>query len=194
MITSIRGVRASTDTAVLQSTQGTQGARRPHGKGPFDAVSGLLGMSSGDIASAVSSGKSLDDLAKAKGVSHQDLTAALEAGAPQELQGTTQLHTMVEDIASHRGGVGGPGGTGGHGGPPPGPPPGAASGVLSGDLTTTQQSMLDQLASLLDTSSDELETSLQSGTSLAQLLDDKGVSLDQLATTLQSGFLVDARF
>jgi hypothetical protein len=191
MITSIRGASASTDVAALQSTQSTG---RSHGKGPFDAVSGLLGMSAGDIASAVSSGKSLDDLAKDKGVSHEDLVAALEAGAPQELQGTARLNAMVEDIASHSGRGGGPGGPGGRGGPPPGPPPGAANGVLSGDLTATQQGVLDQLSTLLDTTSTELATSLRSGTSLAQLLDDKGVSLDRLATTLQSGFLVDTRY
>ncbi len=186
MINSISGVSSSTITQV----QGLQSAQRPQGKGPFDAVSGLLGMSADDIASAVQSGKSLDDLASAAGVSHEDLVAALKAGAPQELQGSSRLDAMVEDIASHKGmPMGGPGGPGG---PPPGPPPGA-SGVMSGELTNSQQTMLEQLSSLLGTTSDELATSLQSGTSLADLLGDKGVSLGQLASALESGFLVDVR-
>lgn len=53
--------------------------------------------------------------------------------------------------------------------------------------------MLDKLAELLDMSTDDVQTSRQSGTSLADLLEDKGVSLDQLADQLQSGLLVDLR-
>ena len=159
MNTSIGSVSATASVAAMQSTHRGE---RAQGKGPFEAVSGLLGMSADEISSAVSSGKSLNDLASAKGVSHDDLVAALEAGAPEELQGTSALDDMVEDIASR---TGAPSGPRGHGGPPPGPPPGA-KGVLSGDLTSTQQSVLDQLASLLDTSSEDLQTSLQSGASL----------------------------
>ena len=79
MINSIGGVSSST----FSSLQELQSAQRSQGKGPFDAVSGLLGMSADDVASAVQSGKSLDDLASAAGVSHEDLVAALKAGAPQ---------------------------------------------------------------------------------------------------------------
>ena len=166
-------------TSAVNQMQRPQGP--PPGKGPFDAVSSVLSMSADDIASAVKSGKSLDDLATEKGVSHSDLVAALKAGAPSELQGTDGLDAMVEQIASQKGA--------GPMGPPPPPP--SDSGVLSGNLSSSQQDTLDALSSLLDTSSDDLKSSLQSGTSLVALLKAHNVDLDDLANTLQSGFLVD---
>jgi hypothetical protein len=176
----ISSVPSTSTTAALAA------ARPPHqgpGPGPFDSVSSLLDMSVDDIASAVRSGTSLDDLAKDKGVSHDDLVAALKAGAPQELQGTSQLDGIVAQIASATG-------TDRPTGPPPPPPP---SGVMSGSLTSGQQSTLDALSSLLDMSSDDLQSSLQSGTSLVGLLQDKGIDLSDVAGALQSGFMVDVR-
>jgi lambda repressor-like predicted transcriptional regulator len=64
---------------------------------------------------------------------------------------------------------------------------------MSGQKTDAQQTMLDSLSDLLDMSSEDLEASLRSGTSLVDLLDQKGVSLNSLADSLQSGFLVDQR-
>jgi hypothetical protein len=94
----------------------------PDGKGPFEAVSSLLGMSADDIASAVGSGTSLSDLAASKGVSKDDLVSALKAGAPEELQGTSQLDSIINDMITRTGSIGA-GGPGGPGGPPPPPPP-----------------------------------------------------------------------
>jgi hypothetical protein len=169
----------------LSTTSTLSNLQRPAapaaGKGPFDAVSSLLGMSADDIADQVKSGKSLDDLAKTKGVSHSDLVAALKAGAPSELQGTDGLDAMVEQIASQTGMR--------PMGPPPPPP--SDSGVLSGNVSSSQQTTLDALSSLLDMSSDDLQSSLQNGTSLVSLLTSHNVDLSDLADTLQSGFLVD---
>jgi hypothetical protein len=178
-ISSLTGVSATTSASTVSSLHRHSGP--PAGKGPFDAVSSLLGMSADDIADQVKGGKSLDDLAKAKGVSHSDLVAALKAGAPSELQGTDGLDAMVEQIASQTGMR--------PMGPPPPPP--SDSGVLSGNVSSSQQDTLDALSSLLDMSSDDLQTSLQSGTSLVSLLKSHDVDLTDLADTLQSGFLVD---
>lgn len=167
------------------------GIGRPHaapsGKGPFEAVSGVLGMSADEIASQVQSGKSLDDLATDKGVSHDDLVAALKAGAPQGAKDSGKLDEMVEKLTSRKGRQGPMG-------PPPGPPPGGMGGVMGGGkLSGSQQSMLDSLSELLDISSEELQEELTSGTSLTDLLQDKGVSMNDLASAVQSGFLVDVR-
>jgi lambda repressor-like predicted transcriptional regulator len=183
----------------------TQQARRPQEKGPYEAVSGVLGMSADDIASAVSSGTSLSKLADAKGVSQDDLLAALKDGAPEDLKSDADIDQIVSQIAQQVGaamGKGGPGGPGGHGGPPPGPPPGGAAptGAMTGNLTSTQDSTLQTLSDLLDMSSDEVSSALQNGESLTDLLSDKGVGLDDLASALQSsmtgsttGFQIDAR-
>jgi lambda repressor-like predicted transcriptional regulator len=182
---SIAGILASPDIAAIQGTQPAQQT-----KGPFAAVSNLLGMSADDIAAAVKSGTSLDQLAQQKGVSHDDLIAALKAGAPQRLQSDPNVDQILNNIASSTGRTGWHGHHHHHdsdGGA------GAASGVMSGSMTSAQQTMLSQLSSLLGTTPDDLQSSLQSGTSLASLLDNKGVSLDQLANSLQSGFLVDVK-
>lgn len=185
----MNSIGAVGSTQMMSMSSAHQG-RGTQGKGPFDAVSGVLGMSADDIAAKVRAGSSLDDLASEKGVSHDDLVAALKAGAPAELQGSEQLTSMVEHLASQKG-MAGPGG------PPPGPPPaggpGGPSGVMSGQKTDSQQAMLDSLSELLDASSEGLEDSLQSGTSLTDLLDQKGVSLSQLAESIQAGFLIDQR-
>ena len=138
-------------------------------------------MSADDIASSVQSGKSLDDLAAAQGVSHADLVAALKAGAPPELQASSDLDSSVTQIAAQKG-------TDRPAGPPPPPPP---SGVMSRNMTSDQESTLSSLSSLLGVSSEDLVSSLQSGTSLVSLLQDKDVDLSRLAGALQSGFLVD---
>jgi antitoxin component HigA of HigAB toxin-antitoxin module len=65
--------------------------------------------------------------------------------------------------------------------------------VLSGNVTSAQGQMLDSLSDLLGVSSDDLAEQLGSGTSLADLLQQKGVTLADVASTLQSGFLVDVR-
>lgn len=165
-------------------------------KGPFDAVSDVLGMSADEIASAVQSGSSLMDLAEQQGVSSDDLLDALEEGAPSDLKDRSDIRDIVSKIANDKGGPHGPGGPGGPGGPPPGPPP---SGVLSGNLTDDQSSTLDALSDLLDVDEDELTETIQDG-GLADLLEEKGVDITELAKALETslsgsttGFQVDTR-
>ena len=195
---SVSSISALTSTATQQVT-GT--GHHQGGKGPFDAVSSLLGMSAKDIASQVASGKSLDDIAKAKGVSHQDLVSALKAGMPDGLKNGADVDAIAETIATQQGmPTQGPGGTPPSGPPPSGPPPmaslsgiGQTSGVLSGNLTSNQQDMLDSLSSLLSTDSTSLLDELQSGASLSDLVKDKGIDSSSLANVLQNGLLVDTK-
>lgn len=62
-----------------------------------------------------------------------------------------------------------------------------------GQLNASQQSTLDTLSSLLDMSTEDLTSSLQSGTSLADLLQQKGVDLSTLASSWEKGVVVDCR-
>ncbi|WP_243058214.1 hypothetical protein [Nocardioides sp. SR21] len=173
----------------------TTSAQPPRGKGAFDAVADVLGMAADDIAAAVTSGTSLLDLAEQKGVSSEDLLTALEGGAPADLKDRSDLREIVTRIASETG-AHGPGGPGGPGGPPPGPPP---SGVMSGNLTEDQSTTLDVLSSLLEMDEEELTEAIQEG-GLADLLEEKGIDLTELANALENslsgtttGFQVDVR-
>jgi lambda repressor-like predicted transcriptional regulator len=190
---SVNSIKSLTSTA---TSLVTQTAHHHGGKSPFDAVSSLLGLSAKDIAKQVASGKSLDDLAKAKGVSHEDLVSALKSGMPDDLKGSTQADAIAETIATQQGMP-----TQGPGGPPPSGPPlmsslngiGQSSGVLSGNLTSSQQDMLDSLSSALGTDSTSLLDELQSGTSLSDLVKSKGIDISTLANVLQNGLLVDTK-
>lgn len=186
---SINSIGSSSSLAAATTASHRSGP--PAGKGPFDAVSSVLGMSAYDIASEVSSGTSLMDIANEKGVSSDSLLSALKEGAPDDLRNDANLDQVVTQIARQKG-LSGPGGPGGPGGPPPGPPP--TGGVLGGgQLNASQQSTLDTLSSLLDMSTEDLTSSLQSGTSLADLLQQKGVDLSTLASSWEKGVVVDCR-
>jgi len=186
------------------------GTGTPRGKSPFDAVSSLLGMSAGAIAGQVASGASLDDLASAEGVSHSDLVAAIKAGMPQDLKKSGDADAIAEAIAAQQGmpaqgigalaGVGGVGDVSGLTGMPSatasssfGGAVTGTSGVLSGNLTSSQQTMLDSLGSLLDTDPTTLLSNLQGGASLLDLMSDKNVDPSSLADVLQSGLMVDTQ-
>jgi hypothetical protein len=115
-------INSISSVGAAQAVSGNRPPPPPDSNGPYETVSSLLDMSADDTASAVRSGTSLTDLAASKGVSQEDLIAALKAGAPEELQGTAQLDSIVTDIATRTGSSVGPGGP-----PPPGPPPSGCS-------------------------------------------------------------------
>jgi lambda repressor-like predicted transcriptional regulator len=142
------------------------------------AAAETLGMSQDELLAALQDGKSLADVAEDQGAALDDLTAALKADMPPELAAT---------------------------GGPQVPPPaggrgfaasrldGSTSGVFGSSLTSSQQTTLDELSSLLDTDRSSLLDSLRSGTSLGELVSRKGVSGSALSAVLQDGLLVDTR-
>ena len=180
---------------------GAQGA----GKSPIDAVTDVLGMSKDEITTALQSGKSLNDLADSKGVSHDDLISALKAGMPDGAAKSSDADQMLEAIAAQPGlqgppGMGGAGGSSGSSGTSGfgsasrvSGLDGGMSGVLSGALTSTQKQTLDELSSLLGSDSQSLMDSLKNGTSLADLVKDKGLSSSTLANVIQDGLMVDTK-
>lgn len=156
---------------------GTTTSRVP---GHVEAAAEVLGLSTDDVMEALSEGSSLADLAEEQGVSRDDLVAALVADAPADLQEMDGVEDMVCALVDQEG-LGGPAG----------PPPGGSSGVWGETLTSDQSDTLEQVASLLGTDSSSLLDQLYSGTSLADLLSDAGVSSSDLAAVVQSGLLID---
>lgn len=156
---------------------GTSTSRVP---GHVEAAAEVLGLSTDEVMEALADGSSLADLAEEQGVSRDDLVAALVADAPADLQGMDGVEDMVSALVDQSG-LGGPAG----------PPPSGSSGVWGEVLTSDQSDTLDQLASLLGTDSSSLLDQLYSGTSLADLLTDAGVTTSDLAAVLQNGLLID---
>jgi lambda repressor-like predicted transcriptional regulator len=177
---------SATSAASLTST--TQQARMPR---YVQTAAKALGMDPSDVMTQLKSGKSLGDLAAQQGVSTADLTSALKADAPQGAQGPSDVAAMVQKLITQQG-VSAPHGHHGHGGPPPSASS-SATGALTGTLTADQQSTLSALSNLLGTDSSSLLSQLQSGSSLASMLDDKGISTDTLAASLQKGLLIDTQ-
>lgn len=172
--------------ASITANSGTQHTRAPR---YVQTAAKALGMDPDGVMSALKSGKSLAALAKQQGVSTDALTTALKADAPKDLQGSARLDAMMQKLVNQQG-VGTHHGHHGHAAPSSDP---SATGALTGTLTTDQQSTLSTLSGLLGTDSSSLLSQLQSGTSLASLLDSKGVSSDTLAASLQKGLLIDAK-
>lgn len=206
---SISGAGGPTSSALSSALSAVTGAGhgRHRGVGPLEDAATALGMSAQDVLSALEDGRSLDDLAADQGMSHDDLVSTMKASMTADLRGSDRADAILERITTTKGvdalrppqgarGPGGAGGPGGPGGPPPtGPPPDdEGTGVFgSSGLTGSQQETLTSLASLLGTDSASLLDSLQSGTSLSDLVKDAGVESGSLASVLQTGLLYDRR-
>ena len=185
-------VSSATSTSSLWAAQQQTRPTPPSdGKGgPLASVSSLLGSSVEDLQTELSSGKSLNDIADEKGVSHDDLIEALKAGMPADAPSGVDPTQMLEQMAAQTGGP-----------QPPAPPTGqglggsvtSESGVLTGSVTDRQQNLLDQLSDLLGTDSDDLVAELQGGSNLLQMLQEKGITKSSAAETVGEGFLVDAK-
>jgi hypothetical protein len=175
---SISSVSSATTYATQQA-----GTRPPHrdGKNPMESVAKALGMSTDDLKSALKSGQSMSDLADAAGVSHDDLIAAIKAGMPAKVDKASDDATaMAEKIASTKGLPPARGGR--HGGD------GDGDSAVVGN-----SSKLSQLSSLFNLDSSGA-TSLSSATSASQLLkvlQQNGVDLGKLKSVLNSGDLLD---
>jgi hypothetical protein len=69
-----------------------------HGKAVMDAAAKTLGMSDDDLKQALSSGQTLDDLAQAQGVSHDQLVAGLSDAVKQ----FSDPNALAERLATRR--------------------------------------------------------------------------------------------
>lgn len=153
-------------------------SQRGSGLDPMKAVAEKLGMSTDDLKGQLTNGKSLDDVATEKGVSHDELIDTIKAGLPATTTGGTDPTATAEKIA------------GGRGTPPPPPPGGGPKGANTG---VTDTDKLEQLGSLLKMDATEVKTRATSATDLIKMMQDRGIDLGQLRNVLSSGDLMDVR-
>jgi lambda repressor-like predicted transcriptional regulator len=187
---------STSQNTFVTGTSGTPGPQghHHHGGGALAVAAKTLGMDVADVRSALKNGKSLDDLAGEKGISHTDLVSALKAGMPQDLQNSDKADEVAEKMATTKGldalrpprPAGNPPSTTGQSGDNT-----SGTGVLGGSLTSAQASTLQKLADLLGTDSRTLLDTLKSGTSLADLVKNAGVDQTKLASVLQDGLMFD---
>lgn len=174
-MTSISGISGISGSFTTQQT-----ALRPppprDGKDPVSAVPRALGLSGDELKHKLESGQSLSEVAEQRGVSHDDLIAAIKAGKPSDAQtGTEDDDAVAERIAAQKS--------------QPGPPPG---GPRRGAAGLSDESKLQQLSSLLETDSESLRRS--SATDVVKRMQDKGIDLAQLRSVLNNGDLIDFSF
>jgi hypothetical protein len=157
-----------------------------------------LGMSTQDVQSALQSGQSLSDLAQAKGVSSDALVSAVSQGIQSlsatsgGLPGAPDPTQMAQRIVDRKGGIGGHrhhGATASaNGSDQDGDGDGDGS---SGTSSAATSSPFALVANMLGMSQSDLLTSLESGTSLTDLLGQSGPTAQNLAAALNGGGLVD---
>ena len=171
----------------ISSAAQWQGQQSVQGNQPsLDNTAQLLGLSSSTLSTDLQSGTTLAKLAQQKGVSSKDLLASVEkdlqANAPQ---GAPSLSSdQIKQIATNV-----------INGTPPTPPSGSGS---SGDQGGTSGSegppplSLSNTAQLLGVSSSGLSSDVQSGTTLAQLAQQKDVSSSDLLASVEKDLQADA--
>ena len=177
-ISSISGVNA------FASSQASSTTRQDPMKKVMASVADLFGMSADEMKAEQKDGKTLEDIAKEKGISTDDLkstlTKALKENAPADAPAEADFAQMATEIASGKG----PGGHHGHGGPPPA----RADSDGSNSATSSLSDLLEQygistddLTSLLTSTS----TSSSSSSSTSTTTTDDSSSSD-FATQLQA--------
>ncbi|MBT0773026.1 hypothetical protein KIH74_29050 [Kineosporia sp. J2-2] len=186
-ISSISG--SSTTQATRYVVSQRQERRQDDDGGVLGVAAQALNLSKSELSDRLRSGKSLAEIAEAQGVSRDDLTEAIKGALPSDStvsadEVDSAVNTLLDQTGLEK---------------PPPPPPfsstgnSTTTGLLSGTLTDDQQNTLDTLSDLLGTDSDSLLEQLQTGTSLAQLIENSGVSKNALASVLQDGLLFDTR-
>ena len=126
------------------------GRMQPGGVRVMDAAATVLGMTVDDLRTELKDGKSLADVAEAKGINVDELTADLLAQVKTQLDGLVgegkltqeqadsiyaQTESNIDQIVSDTSGFGGPGGP--RGGPGLGPMPGSSDSSTPGGMAQT---------------------------------------------------------
>lgn len=158
----------------------------PRSSPVMDGAAKALGMSSGDLRTALQSGQSLATIAQSKGTSLDTVIAAMAASIQQAnpTVSADQATKVATAMATHT--------------PPAGAPPSADSAdQVQGASGTTAtgghhghhrhhaiSAAMDSVAQLLGTTTSDLATSMQSGQSLASLASSKGVSQTDLVNAI----------
>jgi lambda repressor-like predicted transcriptional regulator len=169
------------------TTTGTQGATQPDFASRMQPLADLFHMSTTDLQNELRSGKSLADIAQEQGVSRDDLLATVKQGLQQYAPPGANLDAIANRIVDRTGGAGGAQGHHHHhhGG-------GGAGDATSSDSTTTSlDQVLGPVAEMLNTTTPDLMSQLQNGTSLRDIAQQAGVDPSQLLDTLGRGIAVN---
>jgi hypothetical protein len=178
-MTSITGVGTSAGL-LSQQAFGVRQRQQHEAQDPMLGVAKTLGISTDDLKSALQSGKSLNDVANEKNVSHNDLIAAIKTGLPTDRVNATDnadATQLAERVAGQSGAQGSPSG---------GSPKAATS-----SQNTVSNSTLNAVSSLLQGQDSADLNSVTSSKQLIDFLQHKGVDLNSLRNVLSNGSLVD---
>ncbi len=161
---------ASTSTQATTTTTNTKGALsmpfgQRHGHGPkerkdLNALSTILGMTTAEIQTALSSGKTIDDLITSKGLSIASVHTQLEAA--EEASMKTRLETEVASGRLTQ----------------------AQADQMVAERATHEQTEKNQIASALGITAAELDTYQAAGTTIDQIITEKGLSKTTVTATL----------
>jgi DNA-binding CsgD family transcriptional regulator len=155
---------------VMSSQEMTQGTNPL-----FQALASTLGLSASQIQQQVSSGSSLAQIASNQGVSQSTLLSAVEGAlskaGPGQSASSERLSALANKIVSQQGmPSGAPGGIGASGGPNP---------------SSNSNPLLQALASTLGLSASQIQQQVSSGSSLAQIASNQGVSQSTLLSAVE---------
>ncbi len=181
--TASAGTTANPNTPNGNCDLGEHGGRG--GRGGFDAAdlaaaAKALGMTEADLTTALTSGKTPAEIAKAQGVDLQkvidaivavektEIAAAVTAGTMTQAQADEHLTNLTTHVTDEVNGLAGGPGRGGHDGMGKGGP----GGPGADDVTAA--------AKVLGMTDADVTTALQSGKTLAALATDKGVDLQKV--------------
>ncbi len=155
---------------VISSSQGAYSAAGNSGAARFkqlmDASAQYLGLSADDLRAQLQAGKSLADIAKAEGKSVDGLKEALQAVLSSDQSQGTSSSVLLDRIIN------------GH----PGRPPGREGDKKGGGF----EQILEVSAKYLGLSTEELQSQLESGKSLADIAQAEGKGVDGLKEALQA--------
>lgn len=135
---------------------------------PMVTVADTLGLSSNALRAELSTGKTLQDVATAQGVTRTELVDAIKAGLP------TGASAEAEHIAARTGT----------------PPPPQTRGLNSG---ITDPTKLNGVSDLLNMPAGEVAGQATTATDLVSMLQNRGIDLGQLRAVMSSGDLLDVR-
>jgi hypothetical protein len=151
----------------------------PRSSPVMDGAAKALGMSSGDLRTALQSGQGLASIAQSKGMTIDTVIAAMAASIQQANPGVSadQASKVATAMATRT------------------PPAGATGTTAAGGHHQHHHghkavsAAMDSVAKLLGTTTSDLATSMQSGQSLTSIASSKGVSqkdlVSAIATALQ---------
>ena len=169
----LSGAQESSDDSTSTTESTTEAAPTGEGRGAHKGESvttaaEVLGMTAEELRAELQAGKSIADVAAEKGVDKQKVIDALVAAATARIdQMKAALPDRMADLVERDGPLGGPGGPGHHRGP--------GRGIVNS---------IDDAATALGISVQELRDELAAGKSIATIASEKGKSLDDVKAAM----------